>query len=167
MTQSIHRSDLDSGNKWTYQLGLAAHGQPHAWPHPGGRCIDGSTLLPRESKQLMSNLAGLLTYPIVTRPSHPRRTVTLFAWQLAGITAAGLFRIHTWFPFNPRYNTTWSSWHQVFGGKITLFLRNKQTIRTIFLRWRALSKRTIPPDNRHNVFPGNSSVFIDDCVFVQ
>ena len=73
-------------NKSTW---LTAHRQPHARPHRSGRCIDGSTLLPRESKQLMSDLAGLLAHPIVTRPSHLWQTVTLVAWQLEGTYSSG------------------------------------------------------------------------------
>ena len=40
--------------------------------------------------------------------------------NLAGLTAAGLLRILTWFPFNPWHVTTWRSRHQIVC-KITTF----------------------------------------------
>ena len=78
------------------------------------------TLIPESFKN--SILAGLLTYSIFLTPfpSLQSETVDLsiVGKLLAELTAAGLFRIYTWFPFH-HSSVASDEWHQNFCGKDT------------------------------------------------
>ncbi len=78
------------------------------------------TLIPESFKN--SILAGLLTYSIFLTPFPFLQSGTvdlsIVGKLLAELTAAGLFRIYTWFPFH-HSSVASDEWHQNFCGKDT------------------------------------------------
>ena len=74
-----------------------------------------------------SNLAGLLTYSIVSRPSHPCGQWRGLETTVVELTAAGLSGICTRFPFNhPWQNCSWMN--QIRTAKLRHFFHTAKYI---------------------------------------